>query len=91
MSLLAIAIGKHQLISDEGSVFGEISSGTGEPGDVIRWQPAGKKKTASLTDVDAKIVLSSNTATAKNDKNMGLDKLYFTNKDTVPCRVLSVG
>jgi len=78
--------GKHQLVSDEGTVFGEISSGI-VLGDVIRWQPAGEEKSVSLTD--AKIVLSDDTATA-NDENTGLDKIYFTNKDIVPCRVLSV-
>ena len=77
--------GKHQLITDAGTAFGEISSGTGE-GDVIRWQPTGEEKVVSLTGVDAKIVLSDD----KNDKSNGLDKIYFTNKDTVPCRVLSV-
>ena len=82
--------GKHQLISDDEIVFGEISSGTGEPGDVIRWQPAGQETAVSLTDIDAKIVLSDDTAAAENDENAGLDKIYFTNKDTVPCRVLSV-
>ena len=77
--------GKHQLITDAGTAFGEISSGTGA-GDVIRWQPTGEEKAVSLTGVDAKIVLSDD----KNDKGNGLDKIYFTNKDTVPCRVLSV-
>ena len=77
--------GKYQLITDAGTAFGEISSGTRE-GEVIRWQPTGEEKAVSLTGVDAKIVLSDD----KNDKSNGLDKIYFTNKDTVPCRVLSV-
>ena len=81
--------GKHQLISDEGTSFGEISSGT-EEGDVIRWQPTGEAKAVSLTDVDAKIILSNDKTAIKNDNNNGLDTIYFTNKDTVPCRVLSV-
>ncbi len=80
----------HKLITVKGPVRGQLVPGTGKPDDVIRWQPAGFKQGFPLANTDAKIVLSDDSiSSAKDGKKAWPDKIYFTNKDTMPCRVLS--
>lgn len=82
--------GSHTLYSSHGELYGEVFAGSGKDADVLRWRPVGCKTGLPLTNADARITLSTDAAPTNNKEERWPDTLYFVNKDTIPCRVLSI-
>lgn len=82
--------GTHTLYSSRGELYGEVFAGTGKDADVLRWRPVGCKTGLPLTNADARITLSSEIKATTNKEERWPDTLYFVNKDTIPCRIVSI-
>jgi thiol-disulfide isomerase/thioredoxin len=82
--------GSHTLYSDYGKLFGQVFAGSGEDNDVLRWKPVGCKTGLPLTNADAKILLSNEITMTPDEDQEYPDTIYFVNKDTIPCKILSI-
>lgn len=82
--------GSHTLYSSHGELYGQVFAGSGKDADVLRWRPVGCKTGLPLTNADARITLSTEVAPTNNKEEKWPDTLYFVNKDTIPCRILSI-
>ena len=86
--------GKHRLLTEYGELLGQVYAGTGKAKDVIRWQPVGCQSGLPLTNADTKIMLTEDSKDSKvnvdSDGQQWPDAIYFKNKDTIPCRIVSI-
>lgn len=88
-SLLTKENFSHRLFNSAGQIQGRLEPGTGVAGDVLRWRLAGAQSAVPFSRADARIVLQPKQSIATADEKWG-DTLYLKNRDTIPCRVLSI-
>ena len=79
----------HRLFNKVGQIQGKLESGSGAADDIMRWRVAGAKSAVPFSQGDGRIVLQDNKPTEKI-KNRWADTLYLANRDTVPCRIVSM-
>lgn len=82
--------GRHTLYSSRGELFGEVFAGSGKDSDVIRWRPVGCKTGLPLTNGDTRISLTPSEGIKPQKESEWPDTIYFVNKDTIPCRIVSI-
>ncbi len=82
--------GTHTLFSSQGELYGQVFAGTGKDEDVLRWRPVGCKTGLPLTNADARITLTDKADTSVDKDEKWPDTLYFVNRDTIPCRIVSI-
>ncbi len=79
----------HRLYNKVGQIQGKLEPGLGSADDIMRWRVAGAKTAVPFSQGDGRIVLQANTPIEKVT-NKWADTLYLANRDTVPCRIVSV-
>ncbi len=79
----------HQLFNSTGTIRGRVEPGSGEKDDVLRWRIAGAEAAVPFSQADARIVLQARKPIVDASEEWA-DTLYLANRDTIPCRVVSI-
>ena len=79
----------HQLFNSSGTIRGRVEPGSGEKDDVLRWRVAGAESAVPFSQADARIVLQARKPIVDAAEEWA-DTLYLANRDTIPCRVVSI-
>jgi len=79
----------HRLFNRAGEIQGRLEKGTGTTSDILRWRVTGADAAVPLAQGDARIVLQKPQPISAVP-NQWAHTLYMSNRDMIPCRVVSI-